>query len=363
MKQLVLIILLLCAAIAGATTVTGQVLDPNGNAYAGGTFVIDFANGTGCGLPLLSGSPFQTQFTGSLDSGGNLPSLALADNNVVCVGSQWKFSICNSGRTACFSTAITITGSSQNIGATLKAAATTLPGFVLPSKQGFTASTTANASFNVPQGVAPTTPQDGDFWYDSTQKTDEVFLNGQQIAFDGPISVQTSNTAQATANNTSDQNLLANTVGTASLFPFNVVNKTWNVQAFGTYSLGAASTVNLKAKLCTVSGCGSGTVVNLASWTTASQTNTGVTLAWNINLQCATVTTGATGTAECHGTLNFDSGATLAAAASTFNDSNTAAVTGIPLNGQLFLQTTLAYGTANASNTALAREQVVTIGN
>lgn len=113
---------------AQKTTVTGVVQDPNGTAYASGTFNIDFVNGSGCGLPLLQGSPFQTQFTGGLDSSGNLPSMSMADNNQVCTGSQWRFSICNSLGRTCFSTLITITGASQSVSATLKVAATVLPG-------------------------------------------------------------------------------------------------------------------------------------------------------------------------------------------------------------------------------------------
>lgn len=364
MKRLVLLLLLLLSTPLFATTVTGVVVDANGNPYASGTFVIDFVNAAGCPAPTLSGSPFQTQFTGQLDSSGNLPTLNLADNNAVCTGSQWRFSICNSTRVSCFNVLITITGSSQSVSAAITAGSIPLASNTLPLKTVWTASTAALASENMPKGATPTAPVDGDRWYDTTQSTEFTFLNGQAIAIDGPISVQTSNIAQATANVSTDQNLLFNQIGNGALAPLNRVGKTLTISSAGTYNLGAASVETFKAKLCTVSGCGSGTVITLATWVTASQATTSVTLGWNFLLNCTTVTQGGAGTMECHGTLNFDSGATLAAASSSFNDSNIAAVTGMPLNTTtLFLQTTIAFGTANAANTALARQQIITLAN
>lgn len=172
----------------------------------------------------------------------------------------------------------------------------------------------------------------------------------------------TSNTAQATANVTTDQLLLAATIGMPTAqWAMNLPGRSLEYYSAGVYNLGVGSTVNIKLKLCSVSGCGSGTVVTLMQWTTASQATTGVTLGFNLNAWCVTVTPGATGTAECHGTLEFDSGATLAAAGTSFQDSNIAVVSGLPLNGQWFLQATLAFGTANASNTASLRNQLVSV--
>lgn len=182
------------------------------------------------------------------------------------------------------------------------------------------------------------------------------------VANDVWQSSQSSNTAQATANVTTDQNLLSSTMGMPTgQWPMNFAGRALEYYGAGTYNLGVASTVTLKLKLCSVAGCGSGTVVTLAAWTTASQATTGVTLAFNINAWCTTVATGASGSLECHGLLSFDGGATLAAAATGYNDSNTAAVGGLPLSGQWFLQSTLAFGTANASNTALLRNQVIDV--
>jgi len=178
------------------------------------------------------------------------------------------------------------------------------------------------------------------------------------IPNDAWFSVLSSTTAQATANVSTDQNLISSTMGMPySEWVMNQPGRLLEYAGFGTYNLGTTSTVTVKLKLCTIAGCGSGTVITLASWTTASQTNTSVTLGFNVNAYCVTVTSGATGTLECHGTLNFDSGATLAAASTTFNDSNTAVISSVPLNGQWFLQSTLAFNSANASNTATLRIQ------
>jgi hypothetical protein len=187
-------------------------------------------------------------------------------------------------------------------------------------------------------------------------------LGSVPIPNDVWVSTQTSNTAQATANVTTDQNLMSSTVGMPTAqWVMNAPGRTLQYFGAGTYSLGTSSTVTLKLKLCSVAGCGSGTVVTLASWTTASQSTTSVTLAYNLSASCVTVTLGSSGTAECHGTLQFDSGATLAAATSSFNDSNTAVISGLPLAGQWFLQSTLAFNTSNASNTSTLRLQTVDI--
>lgn len=113
------------------TNVTAIVRDPNGNIYANCSYSVDFVNrSTLPQLPLLSGSQFQTSFSGArCDSGGNL-SIRLGDNNQITpndVVSQWRFSICDQTSKACFATQITITGASQDITASLQSAAAPLP--------------------------------------------------------------------------------------------------------------------------------------------------------------------------------------------------------------------------------------------
>src|SRR5215469_1656322 len=126
----------------------------------------------------------------------------------------------------------------------------------------------------------------------------------------------------------------------------NAAGKALVVTAYGTYNLGAASTVVFTVKL------GGAT---LATFTTASQATTAVTLGWQLEVVSVTVTPGASGTAECHGGLSFDSGATLAAAASFFNDSNTAVITSINYTGPLLLEVMSNFGTGNAASVIAAR--------
>lgn len=126
----------------------------------------------------------------------------------------------------------------------------------------------------------------------------------------------------------------------------NAAGKVLQITAYGTYNVAAASTVVFTIKL------GGAT---LATFTTASQATTGVTLNWQIYLVSATVTPGSAGTAECHGELNFDSGATLAAACSAFCDSNTAVITSINYTGPLLLEIMANFGTGNASSVIAER--------
>ena len=140
-KVLTLLFLLAASAIpamAQYTTVSANVFDPNNQVYANGTFTAQFYDpGTSGKLPLLNGSTFQQRLSGSLDSFGYF-SVPLADNGVIAsssgaTGTQWTISICSQpyqlylGKTYCFSYQTTITGSSMDLTAALKAVAATLP--------------------------------------------------------------------------------------------------------------------------------------------------------------------------------------------------------------------------------------------
>ena len=102
-------------AQGGNTTITGQVLDPNGNKYTNSGVSISFYDpGTSSKLPLINGSVFQKSYTGyATDSFGNLPPISLPDNGAIATssgatGTQWVFSICYSDRQTCFRAPITI---------------------------------------------------------------------------------------------------------------------------------------------------------------------------------------------------------------------------------------------------------------
>ena len=160
------------------------------------------------------------------------------------------------------------------------------------------------------------------------------------------------------ANVATDQNGMAITLTTGAL---NFVSRTLLIQLAGVYSTPAASTTTLthKLKLCTVSGCGSGTVITLASWITSALGGVQATNnPYNCILNSSTQTAGASSAFEAHGNLTIDLAALSSAAESVFADNNTATIGTIDSTAQLFLQHTIAFGTASASNSATDRQMI-----
>lgn len=166
-----------------------------------------------------------------------------------------------------------------------------------------------------------------------------------------PIILQSvyTTTAQATANVSTEQNLTAFGLQANQLLK---VGKTLVVKGSGTYSLGAASTVTIKVKVCTVSGCGSGTVVTPCTWVTGSNANTAVTSSFNFECVVgASTISGANSKLLGHGLLGIEVGASNVTALTQFGDATTAETAVVDLTGATFVQTTVTFGTANASNT------------
>lgn len=124
-------VLLSSAAWAQFTTVAGTVTDPNGLPYAGGTIAPVLVSS---GSPTLNGLAYTppSQPVG-LNSAGSF-TMRLADNTLLSpAASTWTFTVCSSfgsvqpafgkGPVCFVVTGITISGASQDIGATLSAAA------------------------------------------------------------------------------------------------------------------------------------------------------------------------------------------------------------------------------------------------
>lgn len=157
------------------------------------------------------------------------------------------------------------------------------------------------------------------------------------------------------ANTAADQILQACSIPAGTL---NTIGKTLSIQSAGVYSTPAASTttVNLKVKLCTVSGCGSGTVITLASLTSAALSAIQATNdPFNVQMFSSTQTAGASAAFEAHGNLTIDISALTTAAEGTYADGNTATVGTIDSTGALFLQVTGAFSAASASNSMTHR--------
>jgi hypothetical protein len=131
----------------------------------------------------------------------------------------------------------------------------------------------------------------------------------------------------------------------------NTLAQPYLIHGSGIFTIGTLQVPALtwKAKLCTVSGCGSGTVITLASFVTAA-TVAASNNTWNINLKAATTATGSSGTLIVHGPLAIDIGAVSTVADTVYNDANTAPSSAINLTAALFLDFTVATSAGSATN-------------
>lgn len=149
----------------------------------------------------------------------------------------------------------------------------------------------------------------------------------------------------------SDQNLQQLTEVPGVL---NYINKTMEIKTFLTFTSGASGngTWTIKLKLCTVSGCGSGTALTLV---TLGPTGTQIASATNAPAVCTfyvtTAAVGATGTVWAHGDCTTETtSVTLQTDSPSFVNVTTAVSSTIDLTGQLFWQITAADSGASANN-------------
>lgn len=167
-------------------------------------------------------------------------------------------------------------------------------------------------------------------------------------------SVTSSTPVTVTANTTSEQFLMELALSSGYL---NSLGQPFLINGSFLYTTPVAQTptLTINVRLCTVSGCGSGTNRLLGSIVTtatlASSTNNNA----NISLLAYVHATGATGTLEVHGPLSIDLGALSTSADSIFNDVNTAASGTIDLTAALFVDFTVTTSTGSASNSITQR--------
>lgn len=149
-----------------------------------------------------------------------------------------------------------------------------------------------------------------------------------------------------------DQGMIQLSLGTGYL---NLATKPFSIEAAGNYTTTAASApaLNFEVQLCTISLCGSGTVVDLIDITTTTLSATALSNAtWTISATCVINATGATGNLVCKGSpgLTLDTGASIVTPDSTFADTNSVVSGNIDLTAALFLRFTVAQSVAGASN-------------
>ncbi len=139
----------------------------------------------------------------------------------------------------------------------------------------------------------------------------------------------------------------------------NVVGRTVRLFAGGTYTTGAsgAGTMTYKLKLCTVSGCGSGTVVTLITLgPTVAQSASATNMPFICEAEVSTNATGASGTLIPHGACHATLGTTATADSASHVSQTTGASAAIDLTGQLFWQWTVADSGASANNSFTQRQ-------
>ena len=172
---LTLLVLISQLVLAQYTNVSATITDPNGQPYAnctGSASWID-QNTTPGHQSLLYGSVFQKQATISGCDGFGHFTMRLADNNQISpTPSQWQFNICsaanNVGKT-CFITLATVTGATQDLSATISAAAPPLP-----STSVGNATTLLGKTWAIPGTIGTTTPSTAVFTTLTANATNNV---------------------------------------------------------------------------------------------------------------------------------------------------------------------------------------------
>lgn len=206
---------------------------------------------------------------------------------------------------------------------------------------------------------APSSSGSVGYGFDTTTNTPNFNANaGTTSSFSGSWSCLNVTPVTVNTATTNDQNLMACTIPAGTL---NKVLRGLRIYAAGVYSTAATSTaqMTMKAKVCTVSGCGSGTVLavcNIQTIALASITVTNNT--WTYECLPVTQTAGASAAFERSGKFSIDLGSLTTAADSIFIDPNATGTLGtIDETAQLFLQITAAFsGTTSTSNTYTERQ-------
>lgn len=205
-------------------------------------------------------------------------------------------------------------------------------------------STASVASLRIASGTAPTTPNDGDMWYDSTQKTFIEYLNGiNQYNLNGLFSAYSTSTA---SNTTSETSVVATSskVGTVTLpANFFVTGKTIHIKASGYYSTTSAPTLNMKINFIDSTPTTTQILATGAQTATTNASN----LFWSIDATITAYSTGSTGTVMGQAVFINNSSATAAA---MWQMVNTTPIT-IDTTKTQQIDITTTWGTQSTSNT------------
>jgi hypothetical protein len=310
------------------TAVSGTVRDVNGVPYVSCTVLPQFVNVSGGATPTVTatgGPVIPPTSPSTCNSSGVFNVSVIANGSVTPASTKWQFLICSAPGTSypdpgsvgaqCFTTGqITITGSTQDITGNINA--------VPPPALIY-----ANLSRNLGQ-------------------------------YSGTTSVGITDTAfHALIAAASDIQIPANF---ANINP----RKLW-IHGSGVYTNAAASLLNAEVMLCTVSGCGSGTVVAPAGCavTTTNQANNLTNGQFKIDCYLTTTSTvGSAGTFTAKATVCANLGAATSAADSCFEDTSAgAASSAVDETVAEFINIAFKFSTSNAGNSAILNEAHVVV--
>ena len=150
-----------------------------------------------------------------------------------------------------------------------------------------TGSTTARASLRLESGTAPTTPNSGDVWHDSTQQCLKAYCGGTTLGLGKTFF--TASAGATVASSTSETTIAGSGIGSLTLpANFLTAGKTVKIRAWGVYGTKASpvGTFTIRFKF------GSTTLISLVPTLTVSLTNQ----MWSFEAEFTCRTTGATGT-------------------------------------------------------------------
>jgi hypothetical protein len=142
----------------------------------------------------------------------------------------------------------------------------------------------------------------------------------------------------------------------------NVAGKKVRVHGSGVYTTGAASLLNVRVDLCTISGCASGTDFAAAGCAVVTTNQANVLANGQFSIDCTFTTTstlGASGTLMAKALVCAQLGAATTAVQSCFQDAVLAVSAAVDETVDEFVNISFKFTTSNAGNSAILNEMTV----
>ena len=118
------------SAFAQSTVTSATVTDANGQAFASGTYRIQF-NANSRNQPFVwNGAPFvPAVYAGVLDSTGSFSGISVPSSSAISPsGTNWTFTVCPASTSPCYSTNISLQGASESVTSQITPPAITVNG-------------------------------------------------------------------------------------------------------------------------------------------------------------------------------------------------------------------------------------------